>query len=222
MNNYYGKSFMKMGKCFGGNMKKLVTSISKKNISILPNLIQYCESNDISEFIILLFGEVYGKNSIVEKDGLNQLVNALPKETNIHIHLVREGLGYTLSAKDYNEIFNVTNYSIETTYSCKCGNYQLNFKSNNLEDSMWDDEYFGELQKQASSKTDLKISAVYKPTSDDYMSSWGKSAWKLSEDLNSTLLYLDDGDIVEFIEDNALKIYSVNEQLNRKLIKKLK
>lgn len=82
--------------------------------------------------------------------------------------------------------------------------------------------YFGELQKQASSKTNLKISAVYKPTSDDYMSSWGKSAWKLSEDLNSTLLYLDDGDIVEFIEDNALEVYSMNEQFNKKLIKKLK
>jgi len=211
-----------MEECFGGNMRKLVTSISKKNITKLLNLIQYCEINNISEFIILLFGEIYGKNSIVEKDGLMQLVNILPKETNIHIHLVREGLGYTLSAKDYHEIFDHTNYLIETTYSCKCGNYQLNFKSNNLEDSMWDDEYFGELQKQASSKKDIKISAVYKPTSDDYMSSWGKSAWKLSEELNSTLLYLDDGDTVEFIENNSLEVYSINAQLNKKLIKKLK
>ncbi len=212
---------MKMVKCFGGNMRKLVTSISKKNISMLPILIQYCESNHINELILLLFGEVYGKDSIVEKDGLIQLVNTLPKETNINIHLVREGLGYTLSANDYHQIFDSTNYSIETTYSCKCGNYQLNFKSNNLEDSMWDDEYFSELQKQASSKTDLKISAVYKPTSDDYMSSWGKSAWKLSEDMNSTLIYLDDGDIVEMIEDHLLEVYYIDAQFNKKLIKKL-
>lgn len=84
--------------------------------------------------------------------------------------------------------------------------YQLLFKSNNLEDSMWDDQYFGELQKQASSKTNIKISAVYKPQNNDYMSDWGKSAWKLSENMNSTLLYLVDGDVTEF---DGFNVYSL-------------
>ena len=187
-------------------MRKVVLTISRKNISMISKTIQYCEENHINELIILLFGDIYGKNSIVEKEGLIELVNALPKDTNIHIHLVREGLGYTLSAKDYNEIFNNTNYSIDTTYSCNHGKYRLNFKSNNLEDSMWDDQYFKELQEQASSKTEIKISAVYKPTEDNYMSEWGKAAWKLSKNMNSTLLYLDDGDVVEFNQSNVTKL----------------
>lgn len=209
MNKCYGKYSMKMERCFGGNMKKVVACIGKENITIISNIISYCESNQINEIVLLLFGDGYGKNSIVEKDGLIQLVSVLPKETNLSIHLVREGLGYTLSANDYHEIFDPTNYFIENTYTCKHMSYQLLFKSNNLEDSMWDDQYFGELQKQASSKTDIKISAVYKPIDNDYMSDWGKSAWKLSDSMNSTLLYLDDGDVVEF---DGFNVYSL--QLN--------
>ena len=219
MNNYYGKYSMKMEKCFGGNMRKVVASISKKNISLIPDLIQYCELNHINECIILLFGEIYGKNSIVEKDGLNQLVQSLPKETNINIHLVREGLGYTLSAKDYHEIFDSTIYKIETTYTCIYDHYELNFYSNNLEDNYWDDQYYCELQKQASSKNSIKISAVYKPTDNDYMSSWGKSAWKLSNDTKSTLIYLDDGDIIEFDKNCIYKIIDNNKMKIKEYIK---
>ena len=198
-------------------MRKVAACISKMNISLIPNLIQYCDLNQINECILLLFGEIYGENSIVEKDGLKQLVNALPKQTNIDIHIVREGLGYTLSANDVHEIFDSTIYKVETSYSCMHDKYQLNFISNNLEDSYWDDQYFSELQKQASSKNSIKISAIYKPYENDYMSSWGKGAWKLSNDIKSTLIYLDDKDMIEFNENCVYKLYlSENKKLKIK------
>ena len=205
---------MKMGRCSGGSMKKAVISISKKNISLIFKVIEYCNVNYINELVILLFGDVYGNNSIVEKDGLIKLVKALPKQSDIDIHIVREGLGYNLSMNDYKDIFHDTGYCIESSYSCKYYNYTLHFYSNNMEDCYWDDQYFSKLQDQSISLSDIKISAVYKPTDDSYLSEWGKSAWKLSENMNSKLLYLDDGDVIIFDE---LCVYQLNNSEKKKI-----
>lgn len=201
--------------------KLVVTSISKNNIQILPKVIEYCEQYQIKQLVILLFGEIYGKDSIVEKDGLRQLVSSLPLNPSIDIHIIREGLGYNLSPNDYKEVFKNTSYKVETQYKYQWNQYQLIFTSNNIEDCMWDDQYFMTLQKQASSDSSIKITAVYKPVENDYLSQWGKSAWKLSQNMSSTLIYLDDGDIIEFDDLNVYKLL-YNHQITKEKIKEYK
>lgn len=193
---------MKMEKWFGINMRIVASSISRKNIPLLKQTIMFCESKGVDELIILLHGEISGQNSIVEKNGLRELIEELVKHSRINIHLVREGLGFNLSVKDYNEIFSNTRYHIETTYTCKWDDYNLTFQSNNQEDFYWNDQFFSDLQKQAKEHSSIRVSSVDKPNHHF----WGEDAWKLSTQMDSKLLYLEDGDTVLFDKGSVYKL----------------